>query len=157
MMEVMVAVQVAGAAFKGIKGALEQGREVTETIGYFAKFFEAKDAIIDHNIDNESGAGVMKLLKGGSVEAEALRITQAKHQVAMMEKELREYLIYTGQTQFYEDMMQERRNIRAARTKAKIHAARRKAFWIDCAALIAGMAVAVVVIVFTVTLIASAR
>ena len=76
MMEVMVAVQVAGAAFKGIKGALEQGREVTETIGYFAKFFEAKDAIIDHNIDNESGAGVMKLLKGGSVEAEALRITQ---------------------------------------------------------------------------------
>ena len=156
MMEVMVAVQVAGAAFKGIKGALEQGREVTETIGYFAKFFEAKDAIIDHNIDNESGAGVMKL-KGGSVEAEALRITQAKHQVAMMEKELREYLIYTGQTQFYEDMMQERRNIRAARTKAKIHAARRKAFWIDCAALIAGMAVAVVVIVFTVTLIASAR
>ena len=40
MMEVMVAVQVAGAAFKGIKGALEQGREVTETIGYFAKFFE---------------------------------------------------------------------------------------------------------------------
>ena len=25
----------------------------------------------------------------------------------MMEKELREYLIYTGQTQFYEDMMQE--------------------------------------------------
>ena len=74
----------------------------------------------------------------------------------MMEKELREYLIYTGQTQFYEDMMQEQETFVRARTSQRFMLLV-KPFWIDCAALIAGMAVAVVVIVFTVTLIASAR
>ena len=32
-----------------------------------------------------------------------------------MEKELREYLLYTGQSDFYEDMMIERRKIREHR------------------------------------------
>ena len=83
-------------------------------IGAFGKFFDAKDSVSDANIKNQSTSGVQKLFSGSSVEAQALEIT-IKHKIAWMEKELREYLIYSGQGDFYEDMMDERRRIRRAR------------------------------------------
>ena len=155
MMEIAMAVQVAGAAFKGIMGALEQGREAGDLIGYYAKFFEAKDAITDQGINSNSQSMVKKLLSGGSVEAEALRVTQAKHQVMEMEKQLREYLVYTGQSQFYEDMMQERRNIRLQRSLALKRRAEKKAFMIDMIALVVAVMASVFIIGFTVALISS--
>ena len=50
-----------------------------------------------------------KMFSGKSVEALALQVTSARHKIQAMEKELREYLIFTGQVAFYEDMMKERR------------------------------------------------
>jgi len=56
-----------------------------------------------------------------------------------IEKELREYLIYTGQMDFYEDMLKERRTIRLARAAAAKAAAERKAMIIDIAAVAFGI------------------
>ena len=58
--------------------------------------------------------------------------------MAALEKELREYLLYTGQVGFYEDMMKERRNIRAARLRAAQRKAQSRKFYLDCVAILIG-------------------
>ena len=58
--------------------------------------------------------------------------------MATLEKELREYLLYTGQVGFYEDMMKERRLIRAARLRAAARKAENKRLMVDIIALIIG-------------------
>ena len=59
-----------------------------------------------------------------------------------MEKVLREYLIYTGQVLFYEDMMKERRVIRQARLLAAKRKAEKRAFILNTIAVLIGMCIA---------------
>jgi len=56
-----------------------------------------------------------------------------------MEKELYEYLLYSGQQEFYNDMMAERRIIRQARIDQAVKKSERKRFWFDL--LVGGAAV----------------
>lgn len=127
MIEIAVAMNMAVSAFNGIKKAVEAGREVEDVAGYFARFFEAKESITEASQYNSNVPLVKKLFTGRSVEAQALEITAAKYKTSQLEKELREFLIYSGQSQFYEDMMRERRNIREARIEqARIKAQRNK-------------------------------
>ena len=64
-------------------------------------------------------------------ESQALEVTAAKHKIAQLEKELREYLIWSGQGAFYEDMMSERRRIHSANIAAAKKAAEDKKFIVD--------------------------
>ena len=57
-----------------------------------------------------------------------------------MDKELYEFLLYTGQQQFYEDMMKERRVIRQRRIEAAQAAARKRANIIDGIAIVGFLA-----------------
>lgn len=135
MVEIGMAISMAVSAFNGIKKAVEAGREIEDVAGYFGKFFDAKEAIAEASINNQNAPLFKKVFAGKSVEAQALEITSAKHKAAKIEKELREFLIYSGQSQFYEDMMRERRNIREARiAKARANALRKK-FWVDTISL----------------------
>jgi predicted helicase len=155
MLEIGIAVNMAVSAFNGIKKAVEAGREIEDVAGYFGKFFDAKEAISEASLDNEHAPIFKQIFAGRSVEAQALEITAAKHKAAKIEKELREFLIYSGQSQFYEDMMIERRHIREARIQqARVRALSRK-FWID-AFFISGLIAAVVAtLIFGVSLIMS--
>ena len=81
------------------------------------------------------------MFSGNSVEAQALQVTHAKHKIKQMEKELYEYLLYTGQQEFYNDMMAERRAIRQARIEEAQRIAERKKFWFDM--IVGGLAVSV--------------
>ena len=131
MVEIGMAISMAVSAFNGIKKAVEAGREIEDVAGYFGKFFDAKEAISEASQYSENAPLFKKIFAGKSVEAQALEITAAKHKAAKIEKELREFLIYSGQAQFYEDMMRERRHIREARIeKARANAISKK-FWID--------------------------
>jgi len=131
MLEIGIAINMAVSAFNSIKKAVEAGREIEDVAGYFGKFFDAKEAISEASLDNENAPIFKKIFAGKSVEAQALEITTAKHKAAKIEKELREFLIYSGQGQFYEDMMRERRNIREARIAKARESALTKKFWID--------------------------
>ena len=53
-----------------------------------------------------------------------------------MEKELREFLIWSGQEAFYIDMMEERKRIKRARIEAAIRAAENRKFWVDLTAIL---------------------
>jgi len=131
MIEIAAAISMATSAFNGIKRAVEAGREIEDVAGYFGKFFDAKESIAEANIVNSQGSKVKKLFSGTSVEAQALELTAARHKTMQLEKELREFLLYSGQGQFYDDMMIERRRIRQARLAEAKRKAAKQALMID--------------------------
>ena len=98
--------------------------------GYFGKFFDAKDQLAEASQYEKNNPLLKNFYSGSSVEAQALEITAAKHKMATLEKELREYLLYTGQVGFYEDMMKERRLIRAARLRAAVPKQKTNDLWL---------------------------
>ena len=131
MIEIAAAVSMATSAYNGIKRAIEMGREAQDVAQAFGKFFDAKERIAEASIEHKQGSKVKKLFSGTSVEAQALEITAAKHKTMQLEKELREFLLYTGQSQFYDDMMVERRRIRQARLEEAQRRAANQALMID--------------------------
>lgn len=156
MMEIAAAMSLASTAFNALKKGMETGREIEDMVDYFGKWFEAKDALSEQNINANNQPMLKKMFSGNSVEAQALQVTHAKHKIKQMEKELYEYLLYTGQQQFYNDMMAERRAIRQARIDEAVRRSERKRFWIDVTAVVLGLATVTGVIVGVISLIASA-
>lgn len=136
MVEIGIAISMASTAFNAIKRAVEVGREVEDVAGYFGKFFDAKDQIAEATQYGKNQPLVNKLFSGQSVEAQALEITAARYKIAAIEKELREFLIYSGQAQFYEDMMIERRSIRQARLQQAAKKAEDRKMMIDIASIV---------------------
>jgi len=136
MMEIAAAISIASSAYRGIQNAVNAGREAHDLAQTFSKFFDAKESISEAAIKNENATIVGKLFSGSSIEAQALEITAAKHKTLQMEKELREFLIWSGQEAFYNDMMEERKRIKRARLDAARRAAENKKFWIDLSALL---------------------
>ena len=147
MMEIAAAISLATSTFNALKKGMEAGREIEDMMGYYGKWFEAKEALSENAIQNKNQPFVKKLFSGSSVEAQALEITQAKHKIKQMEKELYEYLLYSGQQEFYNDMMKERRVIRQARLQEAQRKAERKTFILNMLALTVSMGIATFVIV----------
>ena len=131
MMEIAAAISLASSAFNALKKGMEAGREIEDMMDYYGKWFEAKESLSENAIDSSNQPLVKKLFSGSSIEAQALEITTAKHKIKQMEKELYEYLLYSGQQEFYNDMMRERRIIREARIREAKRRAERKALWTD--------------------------
>ena len=131
MVELAAALSMASAAFNGIKRAVDAGREVEDVAGYFGRFFDAKDQVNEARQLAQNQPVVNKIFQGNSVEAQALEATAAKHKMEQLEKELREYLIWSGQGAFYEDMMIERRRIKQARAAEARRKAENRKFLID--------------------------
>lgn len=146
MVEIGAALSIASSAFSMIKKAVESGREAEDLYNYFARFFDAKEQISEQAIKGSTHSKVKKLFAGDSVEAEALQVTAARRKVKQMEEELRDFLIYTGQSDFYDEMMKERRIIRQRRVRAAKEAAERKAQLQDGLAIVLLMIFSAIVI-----------
>jgi len=155
MVEIGAALSLAGSAFNMIKRAVESGREAEDLYNYFARFFDAKEQISEEAIKGATHSRVKKLFAGNSVEAEALQVTAARRKIAQMEQELKDFLIYTGQSDFYDEMMRERRVIRQRRIQAAKEAADRKAAFEDGIAILAAVVISAFIIGGTVVLITS--
>ena len=153
MMEIAAAISLANSAFNALKKGMETGREIEDMVGYFGKWFEAKDALSEQNINVNNQSAFKKMFSGNSVEAQALQVTHAKHKIKQMEKELYEYLLYSGQQEFYNDMMAERRAIRQARIDAAIKRSERRRFWIDTSAVVIALIVVTSVVLGMISLI----
>jgi len=140
-MEIAAAISLASSAFNALKKGMEAGQELEDMMGYYGKWFEAKEALSENAINNKNQPFIKKLFSGSSVEAQALEITTAKYKIKQMEKELYEYLLWSGQQEFYNDMMRERRAIREARFREAQRIAERKRLIFD---LVAGSVIIVV-------------
>ena len=154
MMEIAAAISLASSTFNALKKGMEAGKEIEDMMGYYGKWFEAKEALSEEAIKNKNTPFVKKLFSGSSVEAQALEVTQAKYKIKQMEKELYEYLLYSGQQEFYNDMMRERRAIREARFREAQRIAERKAMWIDIIIGGGAVAIGIGIIIWIVTFIA---
>lgn len=153
MVEVAVAMSMASSAYNAIKKGMEMGREAQDVAEFFGRWFDAKENIAEANQYAQNPSMFGKMFSGKSVEAQALQVTSAKYKIAQMEKELREYLIYTGQSDFYEDMMIERRKIREQRLiRARAKAEFRKNV-LDGVAIFVGAIVCAIIIAGTVSII----
>ena len=141
MMEIAAAISLASSAFNALKKGMEAGQELEDMMGYYGKWFEAKEALSEQSITNQTQPFVKKLFSGSRVEAQALEITTAKYKIKQMDKELYEYLLWSGQQEFYNDMMRERRAIREARFREAQRIAERKRLIFD---LVAGSVIIVV-------------
>ena len=136
MMEIAAAISIASSAYRGIQNAVNAGREAHDLAQTFGKFFDAKESILEAGIKNENATILGKVFAGSSIESQAMEITAAKHKTLQMEKELREFLIWSGQEAFYIDMMEERKRIKRARMESARRAAENKKFWIDLFAIL---------------------
>ena len=135
MIEIAAAISIAGSAYRGIQKALNAGREAHDLAQTFGKFFDAKESIIEAGIQNENSTILGKVFSGSSIESQAMEITAAKHKIMQIEKDLREFLIWSGQGEFYKDMMEERKRIKRARIDAARRAAENRKFWVDLTAI----------------------
>jgi len=142
MVEVATAISLASSAYAGIKKAMEMGKEAQDVADFFGRWFEAKEQIAEVQQYANNPSMMAKMFSGKSVEAQALQVTSARYKIQAMEKELREYLIYSGQVDFYEDMMKERRIIRQSRLLAAKRKAEKRAFMLNMIAIAVGMAIA---------------
>ncbi len=136
MIEVAAAISIASSAYRGIQNAVNAGREAHDLAQTFGKFFDAKESILEAGIKNENATILGKVFAGSSIESQAMEITAAKHKTLQMEKELREFLIWSGQEAFYNDMMEERKRIKRARIESARRAAENRKFWVDLTALL---------------------
>ena len=131
MVEIAAAMSLASSAYAGIKRAMEMGKEAQDVAQFFGRWFDAKEQIAEAGQYANNPTMVDKIFKGKSVEAQALQVTSAKFKIDAMEKELRDYLLYSGQADFYEEMMKERRRIRQVRLLQAKAKAERRAFVIN--------------------------
>ena len=136
MIEIAAAISIASSAYRGIQNAVNAGREAHDLARTFGKFFDAKESILEAGIKNENATILGKVFAGSSIESQAMEITAAKHKTLQMEKELREFLIWSGQEAFYIDMMEERKRIKRARMEAARRAAENRKFWVDLTAIL---------------------
>lgn len=128
---VTISACIAGAtrAYNLVAKCVNAGREIEDTAQYIGKFFDSKEKILEIEKENQHGP---KLLRGSSVEAQALEIQMAKHKTQQMEKNLREVIVLHGPGEaFYNEMMKTRRTIRQARLAAAEARAKKKRLIID--------------------------
>ena len=116
MIEVAVALATAQAAVAGIKQAIKIGRDAKDCLGDFMKLFDAQDAVQKASTDERAkvkGKGEQK-----SAMSEALESVMAAKQIREMTEDLKQYLIWSGQADLWDEIQRER-NAVIARRKAQ--------------------------------------
>lgn len=111
-------VSAASTAFEHVKKAIAVGKEVHEVATELGGFFEAISKFKDGQREAENPPVFKKILHSQSVEREALEYVIHQQRVFQMEKELRELIWYAYGDHVYNDMMDQRKKIQAARERA---------------------------------------
>lgn len=123
MIEVAVALATAQAAVEGIKKAISIGKEAHECLGEFMQLFDTQEQL-NRASNEERKANSDKPQQ--SVMSEALETVIAARKVQQMTNELREFLIWSGQGDVW-DQIQSEHNAIVQRRRATELAAQREA------------------------------
>ena len=118
MIEIAVALAAAEAAVGGIKRAIQVGKDANECLTEFMQLFDSRDAV--QKASNEERA------KHGNKSAmsEAMESVIAARKIQQMETELREFLIWSGQADVWDAIVQERNAVIQRRKAAELAAQR---------------------------------
>ena len=118
MIEIAVALAAAEAAVGGIKRAIQVGKDANECLTEFMQLFDARDAV--QKASNEERAKH----QGKSAMSEAMESVIAARKIQQMETELREFLIWSGQADVWDAIVQERNAVIQRRKAAELAAQR---------------------------------
>ena len=134
--EIIAAVQMCASAYRFMKTAVNEGRELSDMTRALGKFWDAREevSVLEQKATNPSK--IEKLFGGKSVESQALEITLQKQKAEQLEKELKDLFYWTGNANLWHDMLRERikiRNMRIADARAK---AQSRAAMIDVVAIV---------------------
>jgi ABC-type phosphate transport system auxiliary subunit len=100
-----------------IKKAIALGKDVNSLYGQFAKFFENSDKIHGANVAAQTNK---KILTDGQIRAMSIEIAMQSKALRDAEKQLKEMLIYSGNSDVWDQMMAER--VRMYKERAKLEA-----------------------------------
>lgn len=123
MIEIAVALATAQSAVAGIKKAIQVGRDAKDCLNEFLSLFDAQDKIQKASTEQRAK---LSPDKQKSAMSEALEAVIAAKKVREMTDELKQYLIWSGQADVWDDILREH-NAVIARRKAEELAAKRKA------------------------------
>ena len=117
MIDPFTAFAMAQGAVKGIKSALQLGKDINGLYKEFGTFFQASDAV-------HIASTKMKMNNIGKTDAqigaEALQIAMASKALRDTEKQLKDMLYWSGNAQVWDDMMKERVRMMKARAAAEL-------------------------------------
>jgi len=100
-----------------IKKAIALGKDVNSLYGQFARFFENSDKIHGANVEAQNSK---KILTDGQIRALSIQIAMQSKALRDAEKDLKEMLIYSGNSEVWDQMMAER--VRMYKERAKLEA-----------------------------------
>jgi hypothetical protein len=111
----LTAFALAQGAIKGIKAAINMGRDVQSITGDVMKFFDAKDAVAKQAVKEPK-----KKSKVSSATSEALSTVMQLHELNKAEEELKWHFINQGQSQLWSQILLERNSIVQKRRQQEI-------------------------------------
>lgn len=151
--EIVAAVQICASAYRFMKTAVNEGRELGDMTRAMSKFWDAREevSVLEQKATNPSK--IEKLFGGKSVESQALEITLQKKKAEQLEKELKDLFYWTGNANLWHDMIRERAKIRNLRIAAARQKAQNRAAMIDIA-VIGGVLALLMVTVLAITSVA---
>ncbi|NBS68272.1 hypothetical protein EBT31_05065 [bacterium] len=123
MVEIAVALAAAQAAVAGIKQAIQVGKDAKDCLGEFMSLFDAQDQIQKASTEERAK---LPPEKQKSAMSEALEAVIAAKKVREMTDELKQYLIWSGQADIWDEIQREHNAI-VQKRKADELAAKRKA------------------------------
>lgn len=116
MIDPFTAFAMAQGAVKGIKAAMQLGKDVTGLYKEFSTFFQSADAV-------HAATSKMRMDSVGKSDAqiggEALQIAMASKALRDNERELKDLLYWSGNAQVWDDMMKERVRMMKERNAAE--------------------------------------
>lgn len=105
-----------------IKKAISLGKDVNSLYGQFSRFFENSDRVHEASAQAQTSK---KILTDGQIRALSIEIAMQSKALRDAEKNLKEMLIYSGNSDVWDRMMAER--VRMYKERAKLQAEIRKA------------------------------
>ena len=144
--EIVAAVQICASAYRFMKTAVNEGRELGDMTRAMSKFWDAREevSVLEQKATNPSK--IEKRFGGKSVESQALEITLQKKKAEQLEKELKDLFYWTGNANLWHDMIRERAKIRNLRIAAARQKAQNRATMIDLAVIFGILGFAMVVV-----------
>ena len=121
MIEVAVALAAAQAAVAGIKQAIQVGKDAKDCLGDFMKLFDAQDQVQKASLDERSK---LKPETQQSAMSEALESVIAAKKIREMTEDLKQYLIWSGQSDLWDEIQREHNAVVQRRKAAELEAKR---------------------------------
>ena len=144
--EIIAAVNVCASAYRFMKTAVNEGKDLNDMGRAIGKFFDAREEISVLEQKGTNPSKIEKLFGGKSIEAQAPEITLQKNRAIQLERDLKDLFLWSGNGHLWQDTLRERarlRNLRIAEAKQK---AESRAAMIDIAAIIGTFAVIFIVV-----------